>query len=267
MQTTTDVEEKLDDLHRVLERYRGAVVAFSGGVDSALVAAVAARALGHRALAVTAVSPSLPPGELAEARRIAAEIDIRHRSVRTDEVDDENYLANGPDRCYYCKDELYGVLRRIADEEGLPVVASGANVDDLGDVRPGLRAAAERDVRHPLIEAGFTKLGVREASRGLGLPTWDKPQSACLSSRIPFGVRITVEDLSRVGRAERALKEMGFRQVRVRVHGDLARVEVEQDDIARAVELREQISQALTELGYRFVALDLQGFRSGSMNP
>jgi len=267
MRTGTPIETKLHDLHRAVAGYRGVVVAFSGGVDSALVAAVAARALGDRALAVTAVSPSLPPGELEQARLVAAEIGIRHRSVRTDEVRREAYLANGPDRCYHCKTELYGVLGRVAADEGLPVVASGANADDLGDVRPGLAAAEEHGVRHPLIETGFTKLDIREASRELGLPTWDKPQSACLSSRIPFGVRITVEELSRVGRAERALKDLGFRQVRVRVHGDVARVEVDPADMARLVERREEVAAALTALGFRFVTVDLEGFRSGSMNP
>ena len=267
MQAPTRIRTKLDELHHTLHGYGGAVVAFSGGVDSTLVAAVAARALGERALAVTAVSASLPPGELHEARRVAEEIGIRHRSVRTDELEREGYLANGADRCYHCKDELYGVLLRIAGEERLPVVASGANVDDLGDVRPGLRAAAEHGVRHPLVEAGFTKPDVREASRELGLPTWDKPQSACLSSRIPFGVRITVEELSRVGRAERALKELGFRQVRVRAHGEVARVEVEPRDIAAMAERRDEVVAALRACGFRFVTLDLEGFRSGSMNP
>jgi pyridinium-3,5-biscarboxylic acid mononucleotide sulfurtransferase len=267
MQIEIELSPKLRELHRVLEDTGGAVVAFSGGVDSSLVAAVAAHALGPRALAVTAVSPSLPPGELEEARRVASAIGIRHRTVRTRETEAEVYLANGLDRCYHCKSELYDALRAVADGEELPVVVSGANVDDLGDFRPGLRAASERAVRHPLVEAGFAKDDVREASRELGLPTWDKPQSACLSSRIAFGVRITVEELSRVGRAERALKELGFRQVRVRVHGDVARVEVEPADIPTLVEARERVVGILKDLGYRFVTLDLEGFRSGSMNP
>jgi uncharacterized protein len=260
---------KLTRLERVLGSLPGAVVAFSGGADSGLVAAVAARTLGDRALAVTAVSPSLPPGELSGARAFARGLGIRHRSVRTHEVEWEAYLANGTDRCYYCKTELYDVLRAVAREEQLAVVLSGANLDDLGDFRPGLRAAAEHGVRHPLVEAGFTKEDVRAVSHRLGLPTWDKPASACLSSRIAFGVRITVEELSRVGRAERAMKELGLRQVRVRVHGDVARIEVDLEDLPRLAseDLRARVVSTMKGLGYRFVTLDLEGFRSGSMNP
>jgi len=263
------VSVKLDGLHRWFGGIDGAVVAYSGGTDSTLVATVAARALGARALAVTAVSPSLPPGELAEARRVAARVGVRHRAVRTHEAEREPYLANGTDRCYHCKAELYGVLARVAREAGLPVVVSGTNLDDLGDFRPGLLAAAERGVRHPLVEVGFSKAEVREAARMLGIPTWDKPASACLSSRIAFGVRITVEQLSKVGRAERLLKDLGFRQVRVRVHGDLVRVEVEPQDLSRLAEpsVRERVVEGLKALGYRYVTLDLEGFRSGSMNP
>lgn len=263
------VSIKLDELHRGLAGTGGAVVAYSGGTDSTLVAAVAARVLGDRAVAVTAVSPSLPPGELEEARRVADQIGVRHRAVRTREVENPEYLANGTDRCYHCKSELYDVLRVVAASERLPVVVSGANLDDLGDFRPGLSAAAERGVRHPLVEAGFTKEDVREAARELGIPIWDKPSSACLSSRIAFGVTISVDMLSKVGRAERLLKDLGFRQCRVRVHGDVARIEVEPADLPRLAEpgVRERVTKALRELGYRYVTLDLEGFRSGSMNP
>ncbi len=261
---------KVDRLHQLVRATGGAIVAFSGGTDSTLVAAVAERTLGERALAVTAVSPSLPPGEAALTRRVATELGIRHRLVHTHEAEDPAYLANGADRCYHCKDELYGVLARVAREDDFPVVMSGANLDDLGDFRPGLRAAHEHGVRHPLVEALLTKAEVREASRTLGLPTWDKPASACLSSRIRFGVTITVEELSKVGRAERLLKDLGFRQCRVRVHdAELVRVEVERDEVERLArpDVREQVVRGLTKLGWRYVTLDLEGFRSGSMNP
>ena len=265
-----ELAAKVDRLHRLLGETGGAVVAFSGGTDSALVAAVAARALGERAVAVTAVSPSLPPGEAEEARRTAAVLGIRHRVVRTREAEDPAYLANGTDRCYHCKTELYDVLATVAAQGDFPVVVSGANLDDLGDFRPGLRAASEHGVRHPLIEVEMSKQEVREAARELGVPTWDKPASACLSSRIEFGVTITVEELSKVGRAERVLKDLGFRQCRVRVHSaDLVRVEVEAEDVARLAEasVRAEVVDRLKALGWRFVTLDLEGFRSGSMNP
>ncbi len=265
----TEVARKLDRLHGVLAEAGGAVVAYSGGIDSTLVAAVAARALGDRAVAITAVSPSLAPGEAAEASRIARQLGIRHRTVRTHETQRAAYLANGIDRCYHCKTELYDVLARVAEEAELEVIVSGANLDDLGDFRPGLRAASEHGVRHPLIEVELTKPEVREAAAELGIPTWNKPASACLASRIPFGVTITVEELSKVGRAERVLKDLGFRQCRVRVHGDIARIEVEPDDLARLAEagIRDQVVAGLHALGYRYVALDLEGFRSGSLNP
>ncbi|MEX1046031.1 MAG: ATP-dependent sacrificial sulfur transferase LarE [Actinomycetota bacterium] len=269
MRQSRAMHSKLAALHAELGSTGGAVVAYSGGTDSTLVAAMAARALGERAVAVTAVSPSLPPGELEDAKRVAELIGIRHRAVRTHETNKEAYLANGIERCYHCKTELYDVLARVAEEREFPAVVSGANLDDLGDFRPGLRAAEEHGVRHPLVEAGFTKSDVRNAARSLGIPTWDKPASACLSSRVAFGVRITVDELSKVGRAERVLKDLGFRQVRVRVHGDLVRVEVEPDEVSRLADpgVRDRVVGELKLLGYRFVTLDLEGFRSGSMNP
>jgi pyridinium-3,5-biscarboxylic acid mononucleotide sulfurtransferase len=263
------IDAKLDVLHAWFAPLDGVVVAYSGGTDSTLVAAAAARALDGRALAVTAVSPSLPPGEADEARAIAERLGIRHRTVRTRETDRPEYLANGTDRCYHCKTELYDVLAGVAAGAGARTVVSGANVDDLADFRPGLRAAEEHGVRHPLVEIGMSKAEVREAARALGIPTWDKPASACLSSRIAFGVTITVEELSKVGRAERVLKDLGFRQCRVRVHGDLVRIEVEPSELGRLAEprVRGRVTSALRSLGYRYVTLDLEGFRSGSMNP
>ena len=265
----TEIAGKIEALRSWFAPIPRVVVAYSGGTDSALVAAAAAATLGDRAVAVTAVSPSLPPGELEEARKVASAVGVRHRAVRTHEVDNPAYLANGLDRCYHCKTELYDVLLRVAEESGGALVVSGANLDDLGDVRPGLRAAEERGVRHPLVEVGMWKSDVRAAARELGVPTWDKPASACLSSRIAFGVMISVEELSKVGRAERVLKELGFAQCRVRVHGDVARVEVELAELPRFAEpgVRDQVVRALRSLGYRYVTLDLEGFRSGSMNP
>jgi len=265
----TGIESKLDRLRAWFVPLQGVVVAYSGGTDSTLVAAVAAQALGDRALAITAASPSLPPGELPEARRVAHLIGVRHRAVCTRETEKPEYLANGADRCYHCRTELYDVLARVAAEAGDAVVVSGTNVDDLGDHRPGLRAAEERGVRHPLVETGFSKADVREAARLLGLPAWNKPASACLSSRIAYGVRITVGDLTKVGRAERLLKDLGFRQCRVRVHGEIARIEVDLEDVPRLTDplVRARVVEALRGLGYRYVTLDLEGFRSGSMNP
>lgn len=260
---------KVDALHDWFLPFDRVVVAYSGGTDSTLVAAVAARALGDRSVAVTAVSPSLPPGELEGARAVAGRLGINHRTVRTHETERPGYLANGIDRCYHCKTELYDVLGVVAREAGGATVVSGANVDDLGDYRPGLRAAEEHGVRHPLVEVGLSKADVREAARVLGVPTWDKPASACLSSRIAFGVTISVEELSKVGRAERVLRDLGFRQCRVRVHGDLVRIEVEPSDVSRLAQpgVRDRVVDAILALGYRYVTMDLQGFRSGSMNP
>jgi len=243
-------------------------VAFSGGVDSTLLLAVAVRELGaDRVLAFTAVSETYRDDELAAARSLAASIGAEHVVAHTTELADDRFTSNSRRRCYYCKREMVGKMRAAATAAGIDVLADGANRDDLGDERPGLTAAAEAGVRHPLIEAGLGKAAVRELSRTLGLPTWDKPQQACLASRVPYGSPITVEKLRQIAAAEGVLRELGFGQCRVRHHGDVARVEVEVADIARAGgAARTVLARRLHELGFTYVTLDLDGFRSGSMN-
>ncbi|MFQ5426627.1 MAG: ATP-dependent sacrificial sulfur transferase LarE [Gaiellales bacterium] len=244
-----------------------AVVAFSGGVDSSLVAALAARALGERALAVTAVSPALATGELDGASAVAAKVGIAHETVRTAELDRAGYRANGPDRCYHCKTELYDRLLTLAEERGFRAVLSGANADDLGDWRPGLRAAAERGVLHPLVEAGIGKEGVRSLARTLGVPSAEKPASPCLASRIPHGSPVTPEALARIDRAERELRGRGYRVLRVRHLGDQARVELGEEEIRRAAspERRREIVAAVESAGYREIEIAEAPFRSGSL--
>ena len=224
--------------------------------------------LGPGALAVTAHSPSLAPAELDEAKRTARAAGLRHRVVLTHEVERDDYRANDPNRCYFCKDELYTVLARIADEEGFRFVANGANLDDLGDFRPGLNAAKRHGVRSPLVEAGLGKAEVRDLSRDMGLPTWDKPAQACLSSRIPYGTPVSVEALDRIAQAESFVRGLGVRQVRVRHHGAVARIEVEPGDIPvlTSGDAARRVAEHLRSLGYSYVTVDLEGFRSGSMN-
>jgi uncharacterized protein len=258
--------QRLADLRRVIEGYGRAIVAFSGGVDSALVAAVAAEQLGEHALAVTAASPSLPAAELRAARGVATTIGIRHQVVTTNELQRPGYVANAGDRCYHCKSELYTHLTPIAAERDA-VVCNGTNRDDLGDYRPGLRAASERAVRSPLVEADCGKDDVRALARHLGLPIWDKPAAACLASRIPTGTAVSVQILSEIEAAETFLLSLGLRQVRVRHHGEIARIETDSDGIAIVAAQREAIDRRLTGLGFRFVTLDLAGYRSGSLNP
>ena len=248
---------------RSLERV---VVAFSGGADSAFLAWVAHDTLGPAgAHAVTAVSPSLAAAERDDCARLAHEWGLRWTGVETAELDRPEYVANGRDRCAHCKSELLDALAPIASAEGATVVL-GVNVDDLGDHRPGQQAAAERGAVFPLVDAGFTKSAVRDASRSLGLRTWDKPAAACLASRVPYGVPVSFATLDRVERAEAALRHLGFRQLRVRHYGDLARVELEPSDLATAVERRAEVVAAVQSAGYRYVTLDLEGFRSGNLN-
>ena len=260
------VHPKLTELRRIMGQMEAVVVAFSAGVDSTFVAAVAADVLGPRALAVTGVSPSIPASEVDEAKALAAQIGIRHLLLDTSEMDRPGYVENSPQRCYHCKTELYSLLEEMAERDGIAYVLDGCNVDDLGDHRPGRVAAAEHRVRSPLIEVGLTKAEIRELSKERGLPTWDKPAMACLSSRIPYGTPVTVEALDQVGAAEAFLRGLGLRQLRVRHHGDVARIEIELVDIAVVVEHRQRIVTRLRNLGYAHVTLDLAGFRSGSMN-
>jgi uncharacterized protein len=244
----------------------GAVVAFSGGVDSSVVAAVAARALGDRGLAVTAVSPAVATGELDGARRVADHIGIAHETVSTDELARPGYRANGRDRCYFCKTELYDVLAELAAARGYPALLSGANADDAGDWRPGLRAAAEHGVRHPLLESGVTKDQVRALARHLRLPSASKPATPCLASRIPYGTAVDPATLRQIDAAERGVRALGFPVLRVRHHGILGRVEVAPDDLPRALALEPQIAAAVKRAGYAHAVVDREPFRSGRLN-
>ena len=245
-----------------------AIVAFSGGVDSSVVAAVAARALGDRALAVTAVSPAVAAGELEGARRVTAFIGSAHETVTTSELSREGYRRNAPDRCYHCKSELYDALAALAVQRGYATVLSGANADDEGDWRPGLRAAAEHGVRHPLLEASVGKEQVRALARRLELPSAEKPATPCLASRVPYGTPVDPVTLERIDRAERAVRALGFPILRIRHHGDLGKLELPADDLPRALEPDEQsaIAAAIRGAGYARAAIDREPFRSGSLN-
>jgi pyridinium-3,5-biscarboxylic acid mononucleotide sulfurtransferase len=256
----------IGQLEELIRPLGSAVVAFSGGVDSSVVAALAARALGDRALAVTAVSPALATGELDGARRVAAAVGIAHRTISTDELAREDYRRNDRYRCYHCKTELYERLRALAAADGYAGVLSGANADDAGDWRPGLRAAAEHGVRHPLLEAGAGKDQVRALARALGVPSADKPASPCLASRLPYGTAVTPAALAQVDRAEQALKELGFGILRVRHYGELGRIELAAEELPRALAEPGPLLAALRAAGYARAEIDETPFRSGSLN-
>jgi uncharacterized protein len=255
-------------LRTLLREMERAVICFSGGVDSSYLLAESVNVLGQGAIALTAVSPSLAPEEGADAKRLAEQLGARHLLIQTREVDDPRYAANPVNRCYFCKTELYRTAIEHARDLGVPYILDGFNVDDRGDHRPGRKAAREYGVRSPLDELGFTKGDIREAARQINLPVWDKPALACLSSRFPYGTEITQAGLSQVARCERLLRDLGFRVCRVRYHGTIARIEVEPEMFSRlfSAEVRTEIITTFKEAGFSYVTLDLQGFRSGSLN-
>jgi uncharacterized protein len=261
-----DVDAKVEHLRALLADLDSALVAFSGGVDSTFLLRVAHEVLGARCVALTTASATTPADDLAEARALAAAMGVTHVVKETDELRIPGYAENPVNRCWFCKDNLFVICAAEAETRGLASVLDGANVDDLTDHRPGLAAAATHAVRHPLVEAELTKADIRQASQRLGLPTWDRPASPCLSSRFPYGTRITAGRLERVAAAERWLHERGFRELRVRFHDALARIEEPQRDMERVLELRAELLEAFRTLGFTWITLDLQGFRTGSLN-
>ncbi|HEV2171812.1 MAG TPA: ATP-dependent sacrificial sulfur transferase LarE [Candidatus Binatus sp.] len=259
---------KLDRMRAIFAPMRNVIVAFSGGVDSTLVLKVAHDTLGDRVLALTTTSPTMPDEDRDSALTMARQIGARHVVIESNELEIPGYAANPLNRCYLCKHNLFTVCEAKAGELGIDEIVDGLNLDDLHDYRPGMQAASEKRVRHPLVEAEMTKADVRAVSHAMGLPTWDRPASPCLSSRFPYGTEITPEGLARVAAGEKLLHSMGFAIARVRYHGDVARLELEQSEIARVFEpaLRETIDREFRKFGFRFVAIDLKGFRSGSLN-
>jgi uncharacterized protein len=260
--------QKEEQLRRILRDMASCIVAFSGGVDSSYLAFVAHQELGDGALSVTAESPSYPSHQRNIAVKLVAQYGFRHQFIASEEMSDENYVANPSNRCYFCKHELYAKLQKMAEIRGFRYVVDGNNLDDTRDYRPGRQAGRELEIRSPLIEAGLTKAEIRELSHHHGLPTWNQPASACLSSRIPYGSSVTVHKLRMIDQGEEIMRAMGFSQTRVRHHGDLARIEIAREDLARAlsIELFERLSREFKRIGFRFVAIDVDGYRSGALN-
>ena len=262
------MKEKQDQLIAALRAMGRVIVAYSGGADSAYLAWAAKQALGDNAVAVTADSASIPESHKRDAEAFARQFGIRHEYVATNEFDNPDYARNAPDRCFHCKDELFAVLEEFGRTRGISHIVYGVNKDDLGDYRPGQRAAKLHDVEAPLVAAGLTKPEIRELSRAAGLPTWDRPAAACLSSRIPYGTPVTIQNVKQVELGEEEMKALGFRQFRTRFHGEMVRIEIAREELplAMTIEMADRLTAIFKRLGYKYVALDLEGYRQGSLN-
>jgi pyridinium-3,5-biscarboxylic acid mononucleotide sulfurtransferase len=261
-----EIQSKVLKIKHSLQEMKSVIVAYSGGIDSTLMLQIAHETLGEQAIGITAVSASMPEKEREEAENIARKIGANYDTITSHETEDPRYLRNSPDRCFFCKSDVYSRLAAYAKDHGYQYIVDGTNADDVGDHRPGRQAASEQGVRSPMLEAGLTKNEIRSLAREYGLPNWDKPAAACLASRVPYGTLITIPMLSQIEKAEFALRGMGFHQLRVRHHDQIARIEIEESEFTQVMEKKAEIVTALKEIGYAYVTLDLAGFRSGSMN-